>query len=45
MITHNLLDGQAVLKNKKKERLIIHFDTGMCRLGFQEEDTKNYIKK
>ena len=23
-------------KNKKKKKLIIHFDTGMCRLGIQE---------
>ncbi len=35
----------SCLKNKKKERLIIHFDTGMCRLGFQEEDTKKLYKK
>ena len=33
------------LKNKKKERLIIHFDTGMCRLGFQEDDTIKLYKK
>ena len=44
MITHSLLGGQAVLKIKK-ERLIIHFDTGMCRLGFQEDDTIKLYKK
>ncbi len=32
------------LKNKKKERLIIHFDTGMCRLGIQEHHIKEVIK-
>lgn len=31
------------LKNKKKERLIIHFDTGMCRLGIQDQDVKQVV--
>lgn len=33
------------LKNKKKNRLIIHFDTGMCRLGVQSEDAKKLFKQ
>ncbi len=32
------------LKNKKKNRLIIHFDTGMCRLGIQQNDINKVIK-
>ena len=32
------------LKNKKKDRLIVHFDTGMCRLGIQEKDIKEVLK-
>ena len=35
----------SYLKNKTKDRLIIHFDTGMCRLGFQEKETKKLHKK
>ena len=35
----------SYLKNKTKDRLIIHFDTGMCRLGFQEKETKKLQKK
>ena len=31
-------------KNKKKEKLIIHFDTGMCRLGIQENQIEE-VKK
>jgi len=32
------------IKNKKKERMVIHFDTGMCRLGIQEKDIQKVIK-
>ncbi len=32
------------LKNKKKEKIIIHFDTGMCRLGIQEQSINEVIK-
>lgn len=31
------------LKNKKKEKLVIHFDTGMCRLGVQEDDIPKVV--
>lgn len=30
--------------NKKKNKLVIHFDTGMCRLGIQEEKIKEVLK-
>ncbi len=30
--------------NKYKERLVIHFDTGMCRLGIQENKVNEVIK-
>ena len=32
------------LKNKKKDKLVIHFDTGMCRLGIQEDDLSKVLK-
>ena len=31
-------------KNKNKNKLIIHFDTGMCRLGIQEDKINEVIK-
>jgi alanine racemase len=30
--------------NKNKKKIIIHFDTGMCRLGIQEDKVKEVIK-
>ena len=30
--------------NKNKNKLIIHFDTGMCRLGIQEDKIKEVLK-
>ena len=30
--------------NKNKNKLIIHFDTGMCRLGIQEDKINEVLK-
>ena len=32
------------LKKKKKDRLVLHFDTGMCRLGIQEPHIKDVVR-
>ena len=31
-------------KNKRKNKLVIHFDTGMCRLGIQENQITEVLK-